>query len=184
MKAHLATLVATIAIGVAGAIYILPTLGRTAVRGEQVRNLSSAKQLGVALQAYASEHEGQFPLHLTVLIPDFVEGDKFDELLFLAKVADEWPPRLKYDWLYFGAFLSEKQPPALLLASPRAFRDDKRQKRIVLRRDFTAQVINDNEYQVELRKMIEAMRRRAGRLTSPPTCARSGRAMTRLQNQG
>ena len=138
----------------------LPVFGRTAVRGAQTKNLSNAKQLALAVRVYAQDNEGRFPLHLSDLVPDYIPGENLDHLLFAAKIGDEDNPRLKYDWLYFGAGFRDTNPPPLLIASPHAFRDDKKQRRIVIYADGTGAVINDEQYQPELRKTIEAMHQR------------------------
>ena len=89
--------------------------------------------------------------------------------MYQAKADKEDPPRFKYDWLYFGAFFDEKNPPPLLIASPQAFTAGKKTKRIIIHPDGSGSIVNDDEYQQELRKTIEAMRQRAGTPTTPAT---------------
>ena len=148
---------------------MLPVFGTTAVRGIQTKNLSNAKQLALAAKLYAMDNEGRFPIHLSELEPDYLPPGSLENLLYQAKADKEDPPRYKYDWLYFGAYFDEKNPPPLLIASPQAFTADKKAKRIIIDSDASGSVVNDDEYQQELRKTIEAMHQRAGTPTTPAT---------------
>ena len=138
----------------------LPVFGKTAVRGTQTKNLSNAKQLALAVRIYAQDFEGQFPVHLSDVVPDYISGENLDDFLYASKIGEEDNPRQKHDWLYFGTGFDEKNPPPLLIASPHAFRDGKKQKRIVIYADGSGSVVNDEQYQAELRKTIEAMHKR------------------------
>ena len=153
----LALLAGALAIGVG---LLLPVFGTTSVVGAQTKSLSNAKQLALAARVYADDNEGRLPIHLRDLIPDYIGAENLDHVLYAAKIGDEDKPRLKHDWLYFGAGFDNKNPPPLLIASPHAFKDDKKQKRVVIFADGTGAVINDEQYQVELRKTIEAMHQR------------------------
>ncbi len=155
----------------AAAALLLPIFGETAVVGAQTKNLSNARQLALAAKVYAMDNEGRFPMHLSELEPDYLPPGIFEQVLYGTKVGDERPPRLKYDWLYFGAFFDEKNPPPLLIASPQAFTAEKKEKRIIIRGDGSGQVVNDDEYQQELRKTIEAMHQRASPPASKPDAA-------------
>ena len=146
-------------IGVAALLFV-PVFGRTAVRGLQTKNLSNAKQLGLAVRQFAEDHEGRFPTHLSEIVPDYLDATQSDNVLFAAKLDDEENPRLKYDWLYFGSGFDEKQPPPLLIASPLVFKDNARQKRVVVFGDGSGSLIKEEEYQELLRKTIEAMHQR------------------------
>ncbi len=146
-------------IGIA-AMLLLPVFGRTAVRGLQTKNLSNAKQLGTASRQFAEDNNGRFPTHLSEIVPDYLDANQSENVLYAAKVGDEENPRLKYDWLYFGAGFDDKNPPPLLIASPLAFRDDKKQKRIVINADGSGGIVSEEEYQTELHKTIEAMHQR------------------------
>ena len=147
--------VLALAIGLA-----LPVFGQTAVRGTQTKNLSNAKQLALAVRVYAQDFEGRFPVHLSELVPDYIPRENLDDFLYASKIGKEDDPRLKHDWLYFGAGFDEKNPPPLLIASPHAFKDKKKQKRIVIYADGSGGVVNDEQYQADLRKTIDAMRKR------------------------
>ena len=140
--------------------FLVPVFGTTAVRGVQTKNISNAKQLALAVRIYAMDYEGRFPVHLSELVPDYIPGENLDDFLYAAKIGEEDKPRLKHDWLYFGAGFDAANPPTVLIASPHAFRDGKKQKRIVVHPDGTGGVIDDEQYQAELRKTIEAMHKR------------------------
>ncbi len=150
------------------ALLLLPVFGKTAVRGLQTKNLSNAKQLGLAARQFAEDHDGRFPMQLSEIVPDYLDANQSDYLLFAAKLGDEENPRLKYDWLYFGAGFDDKNPPPLLIAFPLAFRDDKKQKRIVIYADGSGWIVNEEEYQAELRKTIEAMHKKFDAAKPPP----------------
>ena len=151
------------------ALLLIPVFGETSVVGAQTKNLVYAKQLANAAKVYAEDNEGRFPLHLSELEPDYLPPGLLEELLCGVKVGKEQPPRLRFDWLYFGAFFDEKNPPPLLIASPQAFTVGKKWKRIIIRGDGSGSLVNDDEYQRELRKTIEAMHKRAGTPTTPAT---------------
>ena len=111
------------------ALLLLPIFGRTAVKGVATRNLSNAKQLWLGAKLYADDHGGRFPTHLTELEPDYFPPGRLDYLLYRTKVGEEEEPRFRYDWLYFGAFFDETNPPSLFIASPQAFTAEKKQDR-------------------------------------------------------
>ena len=139
---------------------LLPVFGEVSVVGAQTKSLSNARQLFFAARLYADDHEGLLPLHLNDLVPDYIPAEILDHVLYTAKIEEEEKPRLKYDWLYFGAGFDAKNPPPMLIASPHAFKDDKKQKRVVIFADGTGAIVNDEQYQTELRKTIEAMHKR------------------------
>ena len=150
------------------ALLLWPVFGRTAVKGVAARNLSNAKQVWLGVKLYADDHDGHFPIHLTELEPDYFPPERLDYLLYRTKAGEEEPPRFRYDWLYFGAFFDDTNPPPLFIASPQAFTAGNKWRRIIIRGDGSGSIVNDDEYQQELRKTIEAMHQRAG---TPPTPA-------------
>ena len=169
-KAFLCALVVTIGVILVGTSIRGPS-AEVLARAGLTRNLSNAKQLAIAINLLAKDHDGHFPLHLSQIVPEYLRAEDWHSLLFASETARGRSAQSEYDWLYFGAFFDEKHPPPLLIVSPHAFRDGKKQKRIVIRGDFTGQIINDDEYQVELRKTIEAMHKRAGTPASKPDAA-------------
>ena len=137
-----------------------PQISGPSFSATRVRNLSNAKQLGLAAKLFAEDHDGLFPMHLTELAPEVIPAGNLDDLLCATEIDDESQPRLKYDWLYFGAGFDDKNPPPLLIASPLVFKDGAKQKRVIIRGDLSGPIVNENEYQAELRKTIEAMHQR------------------------
>ena len=143
-------------------ILLPPTCDRVSQPEAHTRNLSNAKQLATGVQLYALDHDGRFPMHLSELVPDYIPADTFDALLYRAKAGDQDDLHLQFDWLYFGAFFDEKTAPSIIVASPQTtgFKG-KLPKRIVVAADLTASIISDDQYQIELKKTIEAMHQRA-----------------------
>ena len=136
---------------------------------QRVRNLSNAKQLGLAAKLYAVDHEGRFPMHLSELTAEYIQMESWENLQFDPRKDIHDHVRPKQDWLYFGAFFDEKNPPPILIASPQTLTGTKILKRIVIRSDNSAQTVNENDYQHELRKTIEAMHKRVGTPATPAT---------------
>ena len=149
------------------AVLFLPVFGRTAVRGLQTWDLSNAKSLGIASTLYLDDHEGNFPTHLLELVPDYIDAQNWSRLLYAAHKDKEEKPVPQFDWLYFGAFFDDKNPPPMLIASPQAFTEEKANKRIVVLANSSASIVSEEEYQDLLRKTIKAMRQRAGTLAVP-----------------
>ncbi len=146
----------------------LPVFGRVGVKGLQTKNLRNAKQLGLATKLYAMDHGGRFPMHLSELTPEYIPALSLDQLLYEAKAGDEKQPRLKYDWLYFGAFFDEAHPPSLLIASPHVIKDGVKHKRVVIYANGSGSIVKDDEYEAELRQTIDAMRQRFDERASLP----------------
>ena len=140
------------------ALLLLP-FGKLSPASPFYRDIFSAKQLGIAARSYAEDHEGQFPTHLSELVPEYVPAEGWDSILFDTRKDIHDPPLPKQDWVYFGAFFDQTNPPPLLIASPQTF-GSKTQKRIVVRGDGSADGVKIDEYQELLRKTIEAMHRR------------------------
>ena len=154
----------TLLLGVFGNVTIGPQ--------QDAKMLGRAKQMALAVKLYAEDHHGSFPMSLGELTPEFVTPDGVPSLQF--EVRDEYndPLLAKQDWLYFGAFFDESDPPPIIIASPQTtgFKG-KPPKRIVIAgdMDMTGYVVKEAQYQDLLRKTIEAMHQRAGTLTTPAT---------------
>ena len=152
-------------------LWLSPQIGPSA-DATPVRNLSNARQMGLAAQEYSNDHEGQLPLDLTDCVPHYIQPSAFEELRFDPRKSGE-RARPKSDWRYFGAFFDAKNSPPLLLASPQFFIVGKTNKRIVVRGDLSASIVREEEYQQLLRKTIEAMRQRASALAVPAPSSKS-----------
>ena len=152
------------------ALTLLPVFGQKSVVGIQAKNLSNARQLALAAKLYAEDHEGRFPMHLGELAPEYLSVSDLANLQFEVREKSEDPVYAKQDWLYFGAFFDESAPPPIVIASPQTtgFKG-KPPKRIVIAGDLTGSIMYEEQYQIELKKTIEAMHQRAGTPTIPAT---------------
>ena len=164
---------AVVGLGALAVVYLVTLFARTGstvgTQGVRAKQLSNAKQLANAARMYAIDNDDHFPMHLAELEVDgYVDQRTQEQLLYLGTGDDGMPLPVKLDWLYFGAFFDEKNPPSLLIASPQAFVSGTKRKRLIIRGDGSASTVNESEYQQELRKTIEAMHKRAG---TPPTPA-------------
>jgi hypothetical protein len=165
----IAFLAVGLAVIVGLAVFAVPIFGTTAVRGVHTKNLSNAKQWGLAVKVYATDYEGRFPMHLSELVPDYISLTAPTDLLFEVCKDSKDAVYAKQDWLYFGAFFDEKNPPPILIASPQATGfSGKPPKRIVVYGDLSGRVVTEEQYQADLKKTIEAMRQRATSLPPPP----------------
>ena len=154
------------------AVLLLPIWGRMSPGSPLTRDLSNAKNLGLAAKLYAVDHEGRFPMHLSELIPDYLNASNWDGLQFDARNDIHDHVLSKQDWLYFGSFFDEKNPPPILIASPQTPTGTKTKKRIIIRGDGTGSLVKDDEYQQQLRKTIEAMHKRGSVPDSKPEAQR------------
>ncbi len=118
--------------------------------------------MGLAARLYSEDHQGKFPFDLTECVPTFIEASAFENLRFDSREKSNQPSRPKFDWLYFGAFFEERNPPPLLIASPQTFVAGATRKRIIVLGDLSASIVLEEKYQELLRKTIEAMRQRRG----------------------
>ena len=139
---------------------LLPVFGQVSPVGLQTRNLSHAKQLGTGVKLYAMDNDGRFPMHLSELVPDYIDAASWTQLLYDPRKDAKDPHLPNFDWLYFGAFFDEKNPPPILIASPRSPTDGSKGRRVVIQGDGSGEIMKEAEYQAELRKTIEAMHKR------------------------
>ena len=125
-------------------------------------NLLNVGQYRILLKLYADDHDGRFPMNLNELVPDYLSALEAAAIQFEVREKSEDPAYAKQDWLYFGAFFDEKTAPSIIVASPQTTGfNGKLPKRIVVAADLTASIITDDQYQIELKKTIEAMHQRA-----------------------
>jgi hypothetical protein len=155
-------LVLILAIG-AAVYFLLPVFGTTSPVGIQTKGLSNAKQLATGAKLYAMDHDGRFPVHLSELEPDYLPVGGLNQLLYrpsegMAK-GTIYPVRC--DWLYFGAFHDEKNPPTILIASPQAFTENRKSARIVVYSDTSAVIVDDENFQTKIRQTIKELNERA-----------------------
>jgi len=113
----------------------------------------------MALQEYAGEHDGAYPLYLSELAPDYIAWD----YVRYSVMSPRWKIEPKYDWLYFAAGRDGKYPPRIIIASPQAVSEGNANKRIVVYDDLSTLLIPEDQYQRELHQMIEKMKKRSRR---------------------
>ena len=113
-------------------------------------------------------------MHLNELSPDYIPSESSSELLYVRAYKDEPFPGPQYEWLYFGAFFTEQDPPTILIASPQVFTERGKSKRIVIYGDTSGVLLNDEDFQPKLRQTIKELNERAVALmpkqeqTTPP----------------
>ena len=142
--------------------------GRAAPASPNTLNLLSAKQLAFGVKLYAADYDGRFPMHLSELIPDYIEASDWERLLFDTRKDIHNPILPKQDWLYFGAFLDEKNSPPVLIASPQHATVSNTRARVVIHADGTGAIVSEAEYQAGLRKTIAHLQARASAASLAP----------------
>ena len=142
---------------------LLPIHSRIGIKTVRTKNYSKALQLGYLLSQSASDHFGRFPMNPSELIPDgyLTEGEAAAMQFEVGEDSGD-SVYAKQDWLYFGAFFSVRTPPLILIASPQTtgFKSEP-PKRIVISGNLNGSLMNEDQYQIELEKTIEAMHQRA-----------------------
>jgi hypothetical protein len=180
MKAK-AKWITLIAFGVVIAFALFPVPVGPNTSELTIRNLSNAHQIGFAVRLFTEDHEGRFPIHLSELVPDYLLADSWHQLLYRPDGRSE---AALYDWIYFGGFFDEKNPPPILIASPQECTVGKRDKRVIVHGDISAMIVREEEYQAELKKTIEAMHQRRASLPPPATIPAAQDERLRLESEG
>ncbi|MES2597780.1 MAG: hypothetical protein V4662_20780 [Verrucomicrobiota bacterium] len=112
----------------------------------QTKVSANGKQVGIALKVYAAGNDGRYPEKLSALIAKDLIVD--DVLLVVADPQSSQP----LPWLY-DATLTESSPAeAILLATPFAYRGE---KRIIVQNDGSALVIKEEEFQERRKETLE-----------------------------
>ncbi|MEA3211118.1 MAG: hypothetical protein QOE70_4175 [Chthoniobacter sp.] len=124
------------------------------------RNLSYAKQLGLAAKLYAADHQGRYPVHLSEVMPDYLPADAWKKMLFEPMMTSQTTAPARYDWIYFGAFTDENKPPRILIASPQAITDSGKSRRVVINGNISGEIMDEGRYQEELRQTIVDLNKR------------------------
>jgi hypothetical protein len=128
-------------------------------RDAMTRNLEDARFFSMALQEYAGEHDGAYPLYLSELAPDYIAWD----YVRYSVMGSRWKVEPKYDWLYFAAGRDGTYLPRIIIASPQAVSEGRANKRIVVYDDLSTLLIPEDQYQRELHQMIEKRKKRPRR---------------------
>ena len=108
-------------------------------------------------------------MRLAEVVPTYLDTNDWNRFRYAERKDANDHPLGEFDWLYFGASFDVTSPPPLLIASPHAFPIAKPNKRVVVLGDFSAAIVQEEEYQELLRKTIEAMHQRAGTSPAPAT---------------
>ena len=139
----------------------------------QTRNVHSSKTLAFGCKLYAADHEGHFPLHLSELEPEYI-GKGGVAKLRCSSVGRDDASKFQMDWLYFGAGFDDKNPPRLLIASPRADTSGTvKMARVMVQGDMAPRVAKEDNYQQLLGETVKQIRalqraRKAGPSTPAP----------------
>jgi hypothetical protein len=128
-----------------------------------IRNLDDARFFAMALREYVAEHDGIYPLYLSELAPDYIAWDYVRYSVGGAR----WKVGPKYDWLYFAAGHDGQHLPHIIIASPQAVTEGNANTRIVVYDDLSTLVIPEDQYQRELRQMIDSVRKTPARIHPP-----------------
>jgi hypothetical protein len=151
----LAGVVIIVLVGLTVQFPIFPGKSKS-VRGPQTMSLANGRVLATACKLYASDHDGRFPIHLSELDPDYIEGVKSLRGVAFGPDAEA---QYRYDWLYFGAGFTASNPPTVLLASPLiTVTPGKLQNRIVIKGDATGAVLGDEQYEKLLTETVRQVR--------------------------
>ena len=145
----------------AAAAWFLPIYSTTAQRGSATSLLSNAKQIGVAIALHQRTH-GKPPASLKEIDPELGLGPDvfaYPDLVDLPPDRrDLSPESFKLRWIYFPPRIDD--PSQMILASPLPIRfrsrDKKSLKRIIVRADTSAMLIEEAEFAAELEALIGA----------------------------
>jgi type II secretory pathway pseudopilin PulG len=122
----------------------VPSFNSIQTQANQQAASSQARQIGVALMAYASDHDGRFPATLTEL----TTGDYLPDpsvLFYKGKSPDGPQP-----WLYNPTLSDTSPSSAILLAAPVTTpKPSGTQTRVVLFQDLSVQNLAEDQFQQE-----------------------------------
>ncbi len=120
----------------------VPTFNAVQHRANQTKATSQARQIGIALKAYAADHEGRYPANLNVLIDDGLL-DNVSLLLMRDSTSGESLP-----WLYNSTLTDTSPPDAILLAAPAPHKlPSGKPTRLVVFNDLTTQSLPEQDFQ-------------------------------------
>ena len=119
--------------------------GGPKVLGPRSKAMSNLRQIGLALQYYAIDHEGRLPKLLAELEPEDLAADSLPALRFRNLQGNA------FDWLYYPKADINTQPAmTILAASPRAMRYAGKEQRIVLHCDISVTWMPEADFQKQL----------------------------------
>jgi hypothetical protein len=98
-----------------GVGFTMPIFAHVQDRGQTVKCLAEARQIGAACTLYALDHHGQYPPALEQLVPDYLPDNHFFDCPL-----QKQQPHSGYD--YFGG--KDSDPPNKVLLSSKAVTHD------------------------------------------------------------
>lgn len=116
---------------------MIPAFVKTSQAGNQMKAVSSARQIVIGMKMYAADHEGKYPPTLEALVEEGVLPDR--------RVFD-FPPTLNVPgqaWEYLGAGHGETDPGDLIVL--RSKKADRSGKVIIARNDGSAEAVRESE---------------------------------------
>jgi hypothetical protein len=128
-----------------GWLFRAETLVSDANRGILSRELSHAKQVAIGLRLFADDHDGKLPAELFELFPDYL----VEHQVFFSASSNE--PSEQF--LYFPDDRAPNFDETVIVASPRPAGSG---KRAVARRDGSASVMKESDFQELLLKQSPA----------------------------
>jgi hypothetical protein len=138
-RSPLGSMVLPLSVGVAAGLAV-PAVAGAKDKAEQAREVSAARQVGVAAFAAANDAEGNYPPTLEVLL----EEKRLDDRSLLVD-AQTGGPR----WIYHGAGLGTSAPAqTVLLESVREFRVKGKPAKVVYQVDNSARMVELDELEV------------------------------------
>ena len=118
------------------AAFATPQIFKATQRASAVENINNARQLKLALDAYAADNDGDFPESLEGLIPDIMDRESYE--LLKMTVGKEPKP-----WMYVEGLENISKGDLIILFAPAPIDG----KRIVVRVDGSARPIPEAEFQ-------------------------------------
>lgn len=119
-----------------------PAFSATQDKANQIKAISAARQVGMALKAYAADKGGRYPAELSELITEDIIQD--ETLLFYQddRSGESLP------WLYNRTLTDDSPASSILLAAPVPHRAPTgKQTRLVALNDLSASMIPEEEFQ-------------------------------------
>ena len=120
-----------------------PAIFKALERANMAENISNVRQIKLAADMYAMDHDGQYPPKVQ-LLEDTGYIHSLDELRY--KDAKD---KTRHDWLYTAGHANTDNPTIILFAGPMTESDGK--KRIVCFLDSSSKPLPESDYQRQLR---------------------------------
>lgn len=139
MKLNLPSTAALLIAALVGVLWcIFPGFELRSHQDPEIQNLNRVRQLAVACEHFAREHNGRYPPSLDALAPEILEAEH------LSKIGYYWDgvSKRKYDFLYFHGLSTADGSNLPLIAAPGPLAG----KRIVVRADLTQDTFPEQSY--------------------------------------